>query len=48
MPARRSASSAGCDDFDLLVPEVTGFAGVRIESAHEDARRTQAEARRRS
>ena len=33
------------DDFDLLASEVAGFAGVRIEAAHEDARRGDAEAR---
>ena len=32
------------DDFDLLAAEMAGLAGVRIEAADQDARRSECEA----
>ena len=45
-PARAHACDRRRDDVDLLAAEVAAFAGVRIETAHRDARRGDAESAR--
>ena len=40
-PARRSARERRLDHLDFLAAEMAAFAGVRIEAAHQDARRAR-------